>query len=559
MSTIPTPALAPLYYLANFQTALDWISARYSDLLSPEEGEFIQQFSALATPSRALLVRLAMRKGEHFRSSKIDYDEIGDITQAAQPLCALGWLRTDAAIDLPTLFNLLRRDEILRQLPAAGTLAPSGRKGLTKAALLEHLMTALESADSSPREQPLRNWCPGLDDSLYSLTVNALCDRLRLMFFGNLNQTWAEFVLADLDIFRYEVVAIAPESRGFRCRGDVDYYLHWHHCREAFEGGQPIHDVLELLGEPVTSNPYLLARHDKLVFRMARQLEREGAWDSALSLYRNCGHAGARQRRIRIFENSGSLQEARALAAEALKAPESDSEQQLVERALQRLGRRLGLPGQRVPAQQPAGRIELELPRPDHGSVERAVCEHLATSEAPVYYVENALISSLFGLLCWKAIFAPVPGAFFHPFHNGPVDLHSSDFRQRRADLFDECLGHLQTGRYQEVIRTHYASKFGIQSPFVYWGLSQEILDLALLCLPAEHLHGWFERLLRDIRANRAGMPDLIQFWPRERRYRMIEVKGPGDRLQDNQRRWIAFCARHDMPVHVCHVQWTET
>ncbi len=51
-------------------------------------------------------------------------------------------------------------------------------------------------------------------------------------------------------------------------------------------------------------------------------------------------------------------------------------------------------------------------------------------------------------------------------------------------------------------------------------------------------------------------MPDLIQFWPAEGRYRMIEVKGPGDRLQDNQRRWLDFFAAHDIPVSVCHVQW---
>ena len=36
----------------------------------------------------------------------------------------------------------------------------------------------------------------------------------------------------------------------------------------------------------------------------------------------------------------------------------------------------------------------------------------------------------------------------------------------------------------------------------------------------------------------------------------MVEVKGPGDRLQDNQRRWLAFCAEHRMPVEVVHVQW---
>ena len=63
-------------------------------------------------------------------------------------------------------------------------------------------------------------------------------------------------------------------------------------------------------------------------------------------------------------------------------------------------------------------------------------------------------------------------------------------------------------------------------------------------------------RILSDIRANRCGLPDLVQFWPAERRYRLIEVKGPGDRLQDNQIRWLTFCVAQGIPVSVCHVTW---
>ncbi|MCH1997399.1 VRR-NUC domain-containing protein, partial [Achromobacter xylosoxidans] len=31
-----------------------------------------------------------------------------------------------------------------------------------------------------------------------------------------------------------------------------------------------------------------------------------------------------------------------------------------------------------------------------------------------------------------------------------------------------------------------------------------------------------------------------------------------GDKLQDNQIRWLAYCAEHGMPVRVCHVSWRE-
>jgi hypothetical protein len=61
---------------------------------------------------------------------------------------------------------------------------------------------------------------------------------------------------------------------------------------------------------------------------------------------------------------------------------------------------------------------------------------------------------------------------------------------------------------------------------------------------------------VRDIRTNRAGFPDLVQFFPRSGRYRLIEVKAPGDRLQNNQRLCLEFMLKYRMPVSVCHVRW---
>jgi hypothetical protein len=54
-------------------------------------------------------------------------------------------------------------------------------------------------------------------------------------------------------------------------------------------------------------------------------------------------------------------------------------------------------------------------------------------------------------------------------------------------------------------------------------------------------------------------LPDLVRFWPRERRYELIEVKGPGDKLQDNQTRWLRYCIAHGMPVRVLDVRWAES
>ncbi|WP_446730865.1 VRR-NUC domain-containing protein [Pseudomonas sp. SST3] len=427
------------------------------------------------------------------------------------------------------------------------------RAAQKKAELLEQLRAMELPA------QTFTDWCPMLDDQLLSLMVGELCDRLRLMFFGNLAQDWSEFVLTDLGIYRYESVDIGPESRGFQCRQDLEDYLHLRQLRVSVEQGADLADIVPPLLAFSSSNPYLCSRQSCLLFQIAQQLERSGELEQALLLYQQSAHGEARWRQIRVLEQLGRDAEAYDQALAFSQTPGSYEESQRLERALTRLQRKLGLQMVKKPKAASETRIDLVLPAPTHGSVEIAVRDHLQQDDAPVHYVENTLLCSLFGLLCWEAIFAPLPGSFFHPFHSGPVDLHSPDFYARRQHLFKRCLLQLEQPDYRQLIKARYQEKFGLQSPFVFWGMLDEArLELALQCIPAAHLHACFTRLLRDLKANRAGMPDLIQFYPQEHRYRMIEVKGPGDRLQDNQKRWLSFAAEHGIAVVVCYVRWAE-
>jgi hypothetical protein len=539
----------PFYYLNNFMQVLDWLEHRYGDVLSVEEQRFIRDFNDLSRESRALLVRMVMRKGIHFRCSKLHYAEIGDISSAAEPLVALGWLDEKLPLSVEVLFDLLLKAEVVQYFGNAID-QPKGKK-------TDWLPTLIEQF---PDARSFGEWCPSLNERLFSLTIMGLCDRLRLMFFGNLYQDWSEFVLADLGIFTYEKVEFCADSRGFRSREDVDACMFLHQCQQRFEAGEALAGIVEQINGLTLCNPWLQRRRDKLLFQIAQHCERMADFSMALALYRHCAYPGARQRAIRVLERCGEYERALELATQAEQSPQSAAEQQQLLRMLPRLRRKLGGPPVKRPSAREMLRMELQLPRTDPVmSVEYHVQAHLTEDSAPVHYVENSLINSLFGLLCWPAIFAPLPGAFFHPFQRGPVDLLSEDFHERRADLFEACLAELDDGRYRSTIHRRYDEKWGVQSPFVFWNvLSDELLEQALDCLPAEHLKHWFNRLLLDIKANRAGMPDLIQFWPQQKTYRMIEVKGPGDRLQDNQLRWLDFCHEHQMPVAVCYVQWTE-
>jgi hypothetical protein len=544
-----TPHPRPFYYLENFETALAWLRQRYEDLLSPEERAFMSAFERLPVTSRALLVRMIMRKGDLFRSGRLVYPEIGNLRAAAAPLIDAGWLDDQPLLGVAALFLLFRKDELTEIFRL-----PYSARSLLKPELYARLA-------ASPTEcRTFDAWWPASPEVIYRVRVLDLCERLRLMFFGNFDQTWSEFVLADLGIFNYEKVPLAPAARAFQRREHIDHFHAIFRCRQRFQQDEASERILADLPAPAADNTWLASRRAKLLFRIAQRYEKAQDLPAALDLYRTCGFPGARVRAIRVLERAEQWTEAAELARQAQLAPEDDVERQHLSRILPRLLRRLGGP--------PASRrrcegwitFDLRVPPPeDDTSVEHVTRAFLTEPEAPVHYVENSLINSLFGLLCWDVIFLPLSGAFFHEFHAAPADLFAPDFQRRREGEFEACFAQLSSGEYRASMRRTFGRKAGIQSAFVSWGLlTEELLEVALECLPPAHLERCFRRILQDVRTNRAGLPDLIQFWPRERRYRMIEVKGPGDRLQDNQIRWLEFCASHGMPVSVCHVRWAE-
>lgn len=563
----------PFYYLHNFRQVLAWVEARHADLLDADEQERIARFGALPQAAQALLVRMVMRKGELFRDSKLVYAEIGAIAPAAAALAAQDLVEVGPALALDEVFALLRKDELQgmcaalpdEQLPAAERCAlKTLRKDELLARMKEHfslppLSGAPIAGMPSGAPRPLGNWHPALGDAVYRLRHPDFYDLLRLLFFGNLHQDWSEFVLTDLGLLQYEAVEIPADARAFQSRADVEHYRALHALRTRLEESEAPASVLADVPAAPYANAWMEERRGRLLFQVGQQLEREKDWARALAAYQASAWPESRLRAIRVLEQDAQPQAALELAHAVQADHPREEERQQLARLLPRLRRKLGL-AKEVPEPLLApARDDLVLPFDENLSVEWRVRAHLHRDDAPVFYVENALINSLFGLLCWPAIFAPVPGAFFHAFHYGPADLQHPDFASRRADILAQCLARLETGEHRDAIFATWREKQGRQSPFVFWDvLDEDLLMLALDCIPPAHLRALFARLLGDLKNNRSGFPDLVQFWPAEKRYRMLEVKGPGDRLQDNQLRWLDYCIRHDIPVAVAHVTWKE-
>jgi hypothetical protein len=520
------------YYLENFRSMLATLMGRDGDLLLPEEANFIGNFFRLSKRPSALLVRLVMRKGPLFRARRLVYPEIGGVEEAVQPLIDLRWVEARPVMTVPDLFALYSKAELVHHLGL-----PGHRRRESKSMLLASLL------DATAESAQLENWCE-TTDAVIRLDVGKLCERLRLMFFGNFHQDWSEFVLSDLGIFKYERVCMDSESRPFPTRRHVDDFHRLHCCREMLHLGDDPAGIEMAMPPRILDCDWLEELREKLRFRIARAYERAGDFERALAIYSTCTQPEAQARaRRRGAPNGRAVVRRAAISGASVRGV-------AVRRAAD-------LHAATFPA------FELALDSRADAPVECRVRDHLmseAEEETTVHYVENGLINALFGLLCWPAVFAPVPGAFFHAFHHGPADLPTARFVERRKREFARCLAELECEEYPRTILRRFREKRGIASPFVSWGLIDEpLLRSALRCFPAAHLRAWFEWMMRDLRANRSGFPDLVQFWPGARRYRLIEVKAPGDRLQDNQRRCFEYLLSRQVPVSVCRVRWTES
>ena len=541
----------PWYYLHNVTTVLDWVECHHADLWTAAELQRFASFRQLSRAAQALLTRLMMRTHVEFRVGSLHYPELGTACQAAlDELVTAAWLEQDPALDVATLGRLLRHDELYQACQAQGL-----NETLPRSATKTRWLAALQ-ARAGGQAKPLAQWWPATTDRVVVVPaeVQAWFRRVRLMFFGNLRQDWSEFVITELGHQRYAAVAFEPASRAFSSRDDVDHYLILADLQQQLADGVALETIWAAVPPP-SANAWLAHRRSRVLLALGRQAARHEQSDLALAALEASAHPEAQVRALRLRERHDSPQELwtrlETARAQSWPAEVASALDRLTQRTARRLGRSWSPPARSEPP-----RRVLRL-RPDGQPVELAVARALSDSEVQSRYVENHLFPGLLALLCWPAVYAALPGAFFHPFQAGPADLYRPDFAQRRSALLAECLATLEQGSYHAVLRQRWHHYRGVRSALVNWAvLDLPLLELALSCVPASVLRAVCLRLLDDLRHHSRGMPDLVRFWPEQRRFALVEVKAPGDRLQDHQRAWLGFFQAQGVAVEVCHVEW---
>ena len=54
------------------------------------------------------------------------------------------------------------------------------------------------------------------------------------------------------------------------------------------------------------------------------------------------------------------------------------------------------------------------------------------------------------------------------------------------------------------------------------------------------------------------NIADVLVLGETEGDYQLVEVKGPGDALQDSQKRWLRYFGQQSIPASVAWVQWAD-
>jgi hypothetical protein len=539
----------PLYYLENARTLISWVRQLHADLLTADELKSLDGLLGAPTDVQALLVRMVMRTQTLYRAHQLQhYAEINTpVPILLQVLESLELVELEPLVSSDQLADLLNREELLgvHNRFTSDVLPKSASKARVKESLATQDLPSMSLANWLDREAPSA-----------ALTCQPLFDRLRLMFFGNLRQSWSEFVVTELGYFNYEPVELTESSRAFNQREEVDQYLALNALYELSES-LPLGERIELARAVQPINDWIGGRYARLIFSLGQEAERAGDSETALELYRTSGLGDALIRELRVMEKHASPEAVKQRLELATPRSLTPIHQLSIARVETRVSKKLG-DAKPAPKLRSPEEFKISIPRPEQ-CVELGTAEALGTPTAPIAYVENCLINSLFGLLFWDALYAPVPGAFFHPFQSHPADLYRSAFKEKRSEQLAAAWAMLDNGSYAEQIFERFEQKRGITNAFIHWSvITPELLALALKLIPAEHLRLIFERLLSDIRTHRSGFPDLIQFDIEAQRYKLIEVKGPGDRLQDNQKLWLDYFVEHQIPCSVCWVTWSE-
>ncbi|MFT4736312.1 MAG: hypothetical protein ACI8QD_000163 [Cyclobacteriaceae bacterium] len=535
--------LPPKYYHQYFGDLIAFVKKYSHHLLDADDAFFLDQYHSLSEDGQCLFIRFSNRKGHYFRLDKLNYEEI-ILDDAIPELLHTGFIAEDFDWDAELLAYFTKQE--LVNAYSDLNIPKTAKKEEVYQIIIDHGHFGL-----------LEEKYP-----LVQVQFQEAFEYLKLLYFGNYHTQMTEFVIRDIGNVQLEDLSGHTFTAWFET---VD------EAKAVFEISKLSHSVNQalviwpasLLHESLQEvdftkfSRYRAAerRTDKVLLKVARQLEREKEPELALYYYEQAVIPPARERRIRLYYGLKRLEEATTLAEEIVADYHNATELLFAKDFLNRPKIKI-LRSTTQKIKSPGKMIEVESSTTN--KVESLALKKLAEEGLEGIHGENYLWRTLFGLTFWNQLLESGYDSFHHPLQRVSADIYSRDFYEKRSTQIEERLKKLRNKKqWKKEIDATILSKQGINSPLVYWHpeVSDHMAQLVTR-LPLPGLKLILIEMAKNFKSNSVGFPDLF-VW-NESQYHFYEVKSPNDHLSAQQLFWLEFFQACKIKSTVLKVNYTD-
>ena len=563
--------LPPKYYLTYFQYLIDFVKKKYQHILNETEQQFLSDFEALTEDERCLFIRFCNRTGSFFRTEKLKYAEIENITESLNGLIDKGFvaaLSKNHLTEAANVLDIFSKSELI-ELAKMLNYETRGKASLKKDQVLDWLLAIGNWEDMVYllNSEDYAN-IHGLPHSLVRVQKETEVQMLKFLFFGSRHGDMTEFVTRDLGFQSYEKFDEDKMVAYFQTRQEVEDKLKVSLAREDFylmqQADIEILDIYNWFMDWTETHRKELSEiaiptYGTFSLRVALYLEKKKALDEALTIFRLTEESPSRERQVRILDKQKNREEAKALCELILAEPQNATEQFFAEDYLNRIAAiLLKKKSKKAVTQQLHKSDSITIAATWKRQVEFGVINYYQNRGMKAEFTENHLWRSLFGLLFWDIIFDTDSLAIHHPLQRSPSDLFKPTFFEKRKEKMEERLKMLEDEDATVIYMNRiFFEKFGLTNPLVEWygGLFPLILTL-LERLSPEQITLITLEMAKNLRQNLRGFPDLF-IWS-DGEYSFIEVKSPTDSLSNQQLFWLRFFESINVRSKVLRVEWGD-
>jgi DNA polymerase-3 subunit epsilon len=331
------------------------------------------------------------RRGAIFNRTLFRYAEISDVGRAADDLLACGQARTLRAEDYASFVACLPKDVLVGGAKAAGRT--DIRVSWPKARLVDYFLTHVPFEVAAKYCEAVK--FIALDD------VRPL-EFLLYLYFGKTEDDLKNFALRDLGIMR------TNRATSFKARfTDEEARACFHYSRLLDRIEIKTLDiyraaVADIFGGPDCPSDYAVDLRSRVACQVGQFFEKLGERDLARQLYRAGSSPECRERLVRLLYGAGDKVDAEDLLRRMIDDPASDDEHVFATDFYARKfgGRRTGSCTELLRAG-----VTLTVDDAYRGNPEAGVASVMRRRGYRVFFAENTLWHSLFGLLFWDELF----------------------------------------------------------------------------------------------------------------------------------------------------------